>query len=398
MKLPVAPHSHKELSGQSLVELQSKLSNSNYILIDEYSMLGQKTFGWIDRRCRQATGEKSLLFGGKSIILIGDPAQLPPVGDKPLYHAKPSNAIGEQGYYAYQMFERVVTLSVNQRVKGSDQEQTVFRDLLLRLRNGESTEQDWELLLTRQPSHIENIEHFKDATRMYYSNEQVAKYNYEELTLLKQPVAQINARHSTSKARTISSQEMYGLEPTLLIAKNAHVMLTMNLWPSVGLCNGSTGRVVDIIYQTHHQPPDLPIAVIVKFDNYVGPSICESPSLVPIVPITVSVQSGTSIHERQQLPLKLAWALTIHKSQGLTLPKSWLDIGKSEATLGISYVAISRVRNLSSLVIEPMTFERLSKIKNCSNLKYRRAEEHRLERIASLTQKWYLQRLEESNN
>jgi hypothetical protein len=74
-------------------------------------MLGQKSFGWIDRRCRQATGLLQQIFGGKSIILIGNPGQLPPVGDKPLYHNKPSNSIGEQGYYAYQMFDKAVVLT-----------------------------------------------------------------------------------------------------------------------------------------------------------------------------------------------------------------------------------------------------------------------------------------------
>ena len=53
---------------------------------------------------------------------------------------------------------------------------------------------------------------------------------------------------------------MYGLEPTLLISKNALVMLTMNLWPSVGLCNGATGTVVDIIYTT---PITLQICLLV---------------------------------------------------------------------------------------------------------------------------------------
>lgn len=183
---------------------------------------------------------------------------------------------------------------------------------------------------------------------------------------------------------------MCGLEPTLLISKDSHVMLTMNLWPPVGLCNGATGQVVDIIYKSNHQPPDLPIAVVVKFNDYIGPSISVIPSLVPIVPVTMSVHSGNSIHERQQLPLKLAWALTIHKSQGLTLHKSWTDIGKSEATLGLTYVAISRVRHLSSLVLEPMSFDRLRNIKKCKNLKYRKAEELRLKKIAERTKKLFL--------
>lgn len=140
-------------------------------------------------------------------------------------------------------------------------------------------------------------------------------------------------------------------------------MFTMNLWPSVGLCNGSTGTVVDIIYAINHQPPDLPIAVVVKFDHYTGPVFSNQPSFVPIPPITATVTTANLVHERQQIPLKLAWALTIHKSQGMTLQKAWVDIGKRETSLGVSYVAISRVRNLSSLVMEPVTYDRLLSIK-----------------------------------
>ena len=66
------------------------------------------------------------------MILTGDPGQLPPVADKRLYHAKPSNnAGGEQGYQAYHMFDMIVKLTVNQRVQGISSEQVQFRDLLL---------------------------------------------------------------------------------------------------------------------------------------------------------------------------------------------------------------------------------------------------------------------------
>ncbi|CAB4011485.1 Hypothetical predicted protein [Paramuricea clavata] len=92
----------------------------------------------------------------------------------------------------------------------------------------------------------------------------------------------------------------------------------MNLWPSVGLSNGSTGTVVYIIYAVDHQPPDLPIAVVVKFDQYTDPAFANQTSCVPIPPITATVTTGNLVHERQQIPLKLAWALTIHKSQVLT--------------------------------------------------------------------------------
>ena len=386
LKLPVGSRGCKDLTGQALCRLQENLNGIDYILIDEYSMLGQVTFGWIDKRCKQATGSHDKILGGKSMILIGDTGQLPPVADKPLYHSKPSSDVGEQGYQAYSMFDKVVKLTVNQRVQGTCPEQVQFRELLSRLRIGQSTVQDWRLLLTRQPSNVSNLNEFEYATRLFYSNEQVANYNHDQLNKLQHPVACINARHSSSFAKNASPDDMSGLEPVVFLAKTAKVMLTMNLWSHVGLCNGATGTVRHIIYDNGHRPPNLPLAVIVEFDNYRGPAFIDShPSCVPICPVTVSLQSGNSLHERQQLPLRLAWALTIHKSQGLTLPKAWIDIGKTEKSPGITYVALSRVQNLSSCVIEPMSFERLSALKSSKNLTFRLQEEERLDYLAQAT-------------
>ena len=115
------------------------------------------------------------------------------------------------------------------------------------------------------------------------------------------------------------------------------LILLMNLWTDVGLCNGATGTIVDFIYASNQQPADLPIAIIVKFDDYTGPSLTNRiTGCVPICTITATYNTLDGLYERQQLPLKLAWAITIHKSQGLTLPKAWIDIGKSEKTAGIS--------------------------------------------------------------
>ena len=105
----------------------------------------------------------------------------------------------------------------------------------------------------------------------------------------------------------------------------------------------------------------------------------------PLCQPTRCSQCLDGMHERQQLPLKLAWAITIHKSQGLTLPKAWIDIGQTEKTAGILYVAISRVKTLCSCIIEPMTFERLKGLRNSTNLKYRLEEEKRLDELAQDT-------------
>ena len=90
------------------------------------------------------------------------------------------------------MFVKVIKLTVNQRVQGMTSEQVQFRNFLLRLRKGESPIDDWKLILTRQPSNITNLCDFKDATRPFYSNEQVAYFNNEQLTKLDHPVAHIN--------------------------------------------------------------------------------------------------------------------------------------------------------------------------------------------------------------
>ena len=201
LKLPVGSRGNKDLTGTNLIRLQESLHDIDYIIIDEYSMLGQVTFGWIDRRLKQASGQPDKLLGDKSVILCGDPAQLPPVADKPLYHAIPTNGVGEQGYLTYKMIDNVVKLNVNQRVQGHNPEHTRFRELLLILRKGESTVDDWKLLLVRQPSNVDNLFEFKDATRLFYSNEEVGNYNHEQLIKLLQPVAQIAARNSSATAK-----------------------------------------------------------------------------------------------------------------------------------------------------------------------------------------------------
>lgn len=84
LKLPVGSRGCKDLSGQALCRLQENLNEIDHILIDEYSMLGQATFSWIDKRCKQATASHDKILGGKPMILIGDAGQLTRVADKPL--------------------------------------------------------------------------------------------------------------------------------------------------------------------------------------------------------------------------------------------------------------------------------------------------------------------------
>ena len=143
------------------------------------------------------------------------------------------------------------------------------------------------------------------------------------------------------------------------------------------------GVVKDIIFKHDQQPPTSPIAVIVQFENYSGPSFQTSrDKLVPITPL-LSTSNSTGNFERLQLPLKLVWSITIHKSQGLTINKAIVDIGTKEAVAGLAYVAISRVRSLDDLYVEPMTYERLRAVINATNFQYRKKEESRIDKMDS---------------
>ena len=126
----------------------------------------------------------------------------------------------------YRSFEKVVKLTVNQRVQGTDQQQVLFRDLLSQLRTGESSEADWKLLLSRQPSEISDLSEFDDAIRLFYGTKEVANFNSEQLDKLGQPVAQINACHTSAAAKKLNSNDMSGLEPVIFLAKGTKVMLT----------------------------------------------------------------------------------------------------------------------------------------------------------------------------
>ena len=95
-------------------------------------------------------------------------------------------------------------------MQGSDTTQVAFKQLLMRLRTGDSTEEDWQLLLSCQSSLVANLDEFDDAIKLFYGNDEVAEYNHRQLLKLSQPVACIEACHSSSTAKSLPSDEMSG--------------------------------------------------------------------------------------------------------------------------------------------------------------------------------------------
>ena len=153
-------------------------------------------------------------------------------------------------------------------------------------------------------------------------------------------------------------------------------MLTANLWTSEGLVNGAIGTVHSIAYADGHHPPQLPVAVMVQFQNYAGPTL--EHGCVPVTPIQRTWYQGSRACSRLQVPLRPAWALTVHKCQGLTLGRVVVDLGQREFASGLSFVALSRVRSINDLLIQPTDYSRLHSIGQSPHLARRLREETRL--------------------
>ena len=149
------------------------------------------------------------------------------------------------------------------------------------------------------------------------------------------------------------------------------------------MVNGAVGTVISIYYERGGSS-DLPLAVMVKFDNCTGPTFTDQ--TVPITPVRRTYASSAFNCSQLQIPLKLAWAVTIHKAQGLTLDKVVIDIGNKEFSSGLTYVACSRVRSLKDLLFTtPFSYERLSNLSKSKHLRERIQEEHRLRSIEQST-------------
>ena len=287
-------------------------------------MVGRKTLGQVDKCLRQAFPHHAQeVFGGCSCLLFGDFGQLPPVMDLPLFTTNSRTELSDQGRAAYQTFQQAVVLDQVMHQVSQDPQQVQFHNILLRLRDAKVTVADWNCLMTQTPTRVQDITPFATALHLIPTVEAVVEYNVAQLHASGQPITTIKAVHTGANAAKAPADDAGGLEAVICLATSARVMLTSNLWVDVG--NGAMGTVQAICYRSG-VPPDLPIAVMVRFDSYSSPTLHDGTA--PITPLRRSWSSSGSQCSRLQQPLKLAWAVTIHKSQGLTLDKVAIDVGR----------------------------------------------------------------------
>lgn len=137
--------------------------------------------------------------------------------------------------------------------------------------------------------------------------------------------------------------------------------------------------MTDIVVNPDLDAEKMPLFVMVHFDN---PDI-NSNRPVPIIPVESSLIQNNTECTRLQIPLLTAYAITIHKSQGMTLDTCVVSLGRSERNIGLAYVALSRVRRLEDLALDnEYNLDRFTRIRNSQLFNLRTILENRLNQIS----------------
>ncbi len=409
--LDIPMHKSQQVLGPEklkvLQERFSKFTNraATYIFVDERSLIGSNLLYYMNLRCKDATGSASL-FGGMSIIMIGDICQLPPVLDSPIYikrSSKTSSNIVMDAHKFHRQFNDVVIFQKQHRQSGNDPTVVEFREVLERLRLAECTKKDIAFLQKRCRSNIPVSEQklFENELHMMYKNDEVGAHNAKQLLKLEMPIAEIHAKHDEDFGRNARLKQAGNLLPVIFLSVGSKVMLTWNRWQEAGLSNGLLGTVVGITYKKGHAPPELPAYVLVQFDEkdssgeyiYKGPRLSPNlhPCTIPVSPVVKRFMMNRKFIYREQLSLGNSHAVTLHKGQGTNAYRIVCDMYQEEPNnaFGLFYTGASRVRKIEHIIFEDFDATRISNLSKSGAFIKRKEELDRLQILAEETKRRY---------
>ena len=328
-------------------------------ITDEISMVGFKQFQSMNETMCTLKGTNDGNWGDICVLAVGDLYQLPPVGQCPIYMSPQKvhtlNDIAPNGWEKMQLHE--LTQSMRQKdMKFIKCLNNIRTTVPLPGSEEDTMLQSHELKI--HPNH-ENYPH--DAMHVYAQNVHCDEWNENRLKLLpgKQytNIAIDSKKDDCTELANVTMPtnpcETGNLCTVLTIKFHARVMITTNIDVADGLTNGAMGTVTNVILD---QTTGKMNVILGAFDSqHVGQETrCTSiyhtlhQNAVPIHLTQTSFQAT-----RTHFPLTLAWAVTIHKCQGLTLPEIVIDMtpAKGKFRPGEAYVALSRVRTLETLYI-----------------------------------------------
>ena len=355
LKLPRSLKPPFQGLGNNLDEVRSELLNAEIIIIDEVSMVSKPLFAYVDARLKQIKGSQRP-FGGMSVIAVGDFFQLPPVRQsKPLCVYDPCEIDLWREHF------QMITLTEIMRQK----DDVAFAEMLNRIRVKEKSEELSEpdrALLSQAVTEPELCP--TDVLHIFATNKQVDSHNSAMLALLHSHITEIDADDYKKDPQTgrmaRQAKPFKGnrneLPDTLNVAEGVRVMLTRNIDVSQGLVNGSFSTLVRVISSEQNGVAHVTMLGLKMDDetagrNYRNRAPGGPDNLVYIDRAEENMKQKGVV--RRQFPIKLAFACTIHKVQGMTRTSAVVSL-KHIFEPGMAYVAVSRVTSLRGLHILDM--------------------------------------------
>ena len=362
---------YRPLSDDALKIVREKLHNVIMFIVDEISMVSNVTLLYMHLRLSEIFQTEEVRdgwFGQQNLLFLGDLLQLPPVFEGPVYSsvsselaAKLTGSVGTvdlwQNLFSYD------ELTINMRQKDEKE----FVAILSRIRLGYITKEDVSVLENRKISLSSDTMAGKmkevvqtlstlpnDTVCLLPTRHMCNELNKQVLenlpgkeielhaidtvdcpAYLRQKVSKKLIKYSNDSTLTAS------LEKVIVIKVGCKIMLRRNIDVSNGLVNGAIGTISSVKYSIDQS--NIVDSITIKFDDGKEHTLEKVNNKFQVIEKAFVI--------RQQFPISSAYAITVHKSQGLTLHNVLVDVGNNIFACGQAYVAISRVTSLSGLYL-----------------------------------------------
>ncbi len=317
-----------------------RVNRTKVLIIDEVSMLSPNMLDMIDMVCRE-TKQNDEPFGGIQIVLVGDFFQLPPIVKKDAKEIQDKNKqnllipqVRPVGIFAYDSGvwdrARLVVCYLGEQHRQDDAD---FLSVLSGIRANNFTENHHKLISSRQIDFENMPKETMNVTKLFSHNVDVDRVNNVELTKIEEEIKSFKML-SGGNDKIVETLKKGCLSPEVLELKTGAVVMCTKNNQKEGFVNGTLG-------------------VVTGFEEFSGYPIIKTRRGrdITIAPMDWSVEENGKIRAQiTQVPLRLAWAITVHKSQGMSMDAAVMDLSQV-FEFGQGYVALSRVRRLSGLYL-----------------------------------------------